>query len=260
MHRPPRTPHKGFGSLRSTLEMLISGDRFETTINLAAATQPVLVIHAFAPPKTGCPLENALVRDGFHVFRFCLGPAHFMGVEETARIMSEKLKELARTKGMGRIAIVGHALGGIIARAFVSLRRGDRLCHTLVTLGSPHRGHPGWHWGRMKFLTRFTQTPRDLKPDSDLMKRLRLNPLPPNTYCASIASSGDKISPPTICALDKHEGAEHLINETVNVTSHFNLMSDDRVYHAVRKHLEEGFRREDNKPPDEDRTTTLSEL
>ena len=134
MHHPSRTSRREFGSLRSALEMLISGDRFETTINLAAATRPVLVIHAFAPPRGGSPIENALVRDGFHVFRFCLGPAHFMGVEETARIMSEKLKELTRMKGMGRIAIVGHSLGGIIARAFISLRRGDRLCHTLVTI------------------------------------------------------------------------------------------------------------------------------
>lgn len=239
--------------------MLISGDRFETMINLAAATQPVLVIHAFAPPRTGSPLENSLVRDGFHVFRFCLGPAHFMGVEETARIMSDKLKELARLKGMGRIAIVGHSLGGIIARAFISLRRGDRLCHTLVTLGSPHEGHANWNWGRMKFLTRFTRTSRDLKPNSHLMQKLRLNPLPCNTYNVSIASSSDTICPPTLCAFDIPEGAEHLINETVNGVSHFNLMADDRVYHSVRKHLEEGFRREDMRPVDANKTITIAE-
>ena len=183
-----------------------------------------------------------------------------MGVEETARIMSDKLREFVRLKGMGRIAIVGHSLGGVIARAFISLRRGDRLCHTLVTLGSPHQGHPDWHWGRMKFLTRFTRTPRDLKPNSHLMQKLRLNPLPCNTYNVSLASSGDTICPPTLCAFDTPQGAEHLINETVGEVNHFDLMADDRVYHSVQKHLEEGFRRENMSPLNDDNTITMSEL
>ena len=258
---PPYQPaQKGFRNLRSTIEMMLSGDRFETTVNLAAATQPVLVIHAFNPPRMGSPLEKNLVHDGFHVFRFCLGPAHFMGVEETARVMSNKLKEVARTNNMRRFAIIGHSLGGIIARTFISLRRGDRLCHTLITLGSPHQGHPDWHWGRMKWLARLTPTRRDLKPDSVLMKKLRLNPLPPNMHSISLASGGDKICPPQLCRFDIAEGAKHLINETVDEVNHFDLMNDHYVYHSVRKHLEDGFRREKAKLRDTDETLTLSEL
>lgn len=240
--------------------MMLSGNRFETTINLAAATQPVLVIHAFNPPHMGSPLENNLIHDGFHVFRFCLGPAHFMSVEETARIMGNKLREIARANDMGRLAIVGHSLGGIIARAFISLRHGDRLCHTLITLGSPHQGHPDWHWGRMKWLTRLTSTRRDLKPGSILMQKLRLNPLPANMHSISISSDGDKICPPPLCKLDLAEGTKHLINETIDNVNHFDLMVDHRVYHAVRTHLQEGFRREKAGPHDADETISLSNI
>ena len=42
--------------------------------------------------------------------------------------------------GYERIHVIGHRLGGLIARYFVQRLGGDAQVHTLVTLGTPHQG------------------------------------------------------------------------------------------------------------------------
>jgi hypothetical protein len=42
--------------------------------------------------------------------------------------------------GYERIHVVGHSLGGLIARYYVTRLGGDARVHTLVTLGTPHGG------------------------------------------------------------------------------------------------------------------------
>jgi len=39
-----------------------------------------------------------------------------------------------------RIHVIGHSMGGLIARYYVQRLAGDRHVHTLVTLGTPHHG------------------------------------------------------------------------------------------------------------------------
>lgn len=226
----------------SLIRILLGGDRFEWVIDLQKASRPVLLIHGFAMPRHCMAiLENRLTADGFDVFAFRLGPANFLGVEKAARIIGMKLRHLQRRQGMGKIAIVGHSLGGVIGRAFVSLRMGDQLCHTLVTLGSPHRGHPA---GKLsKYFSWLTSAPRDLTPGSEVLKRLDENPIPTQVYCASIYSEGDHICPAPLCTLDIPQGTHHLINIPVENINHLDFMVDAKVYEIIRKHLEEGFRR-----------------
>jgi hypothetical protein len=237
------------------IKTLLGGDRFEWNIDLHRARRPVLLIHGFAMPRHCMAiLENRLTADGFDVFGFILGPANFLGVEKAARIIGIKLRHLAREHGLGRIAIVGHSLGGIIGRAFISLRRGDRLCHTLITLGSPHQGHPAWRWSRFTPVRLFTRVPRDLAPDSEVMHKLKANALPESVYAASVYSETDRICPAPLCPLDIPQGTSNLDNIQIEGINHLDLMVDPRVYDVVREHLERGFERAAELPEDPDET------
>ncbi len=42
-----------------------------------------------------------------------------------------------------QVILIGHSLGGLIARYYVEALEGWRTCHTLITVGSPHRGALG---------------------------------------------------------------------------------------------------------------------
>jgi len=42
-----------------------------------------------------------------------------------------------------QVILIGHSLGGLVARYYVEALEGWRTCHTLITVGSPHRGALG---------------------------------------------------------------------------------------------------------------------
>jgi pimeloyl-ACP methyl ester carboxylesterase len=233
------------------IRVLMGGDRFEWTIDFEKAERPVLLIHGFAMPRNCMAiLENRLTADGYDVFAFRLGPANFLGVEKASRLIGIKLRHLAKYSGLQKIAIIGHSLGGIIGRAYVSLRKGQQNCHTLITLGSPHQGHPAGAWKRSKLISWFTDVPRDMTPGSDVLEKLKQNPIPETVYAASLYSNGDSICPAELCPLDIPADSDHLFNVFVKDMTHVDLMVDPRVYDIIKAHLEEGFKRAEMAEPD----------
>ena len=52
-----------------------------------------------------------------------------------------EVERIVAETGFERIHIIGHSLGGLIARYYVTRLGGDARVHTLVTLGTPHDGH-----------------------------------------------------------------------------------------------------------------------
>lgn len=254
------SPWQKFKNVSRFIRALMGGDRFEWQIDFESATRPVLLIHGFAMPRQCMAiLENRLTADGFDVLAFRLGPANFLGVERASRLIGLKLRQLSANQGMHRIAIVGHSLGGIIGRAYVSLRKGNRFCHTLITLGSPHQGHPAGAWKRSKLINWFTDAPRDLAPESETMKRLRENPIPQDVYSVSIFSDGDHICPASLCKMDIPQGSTHMINIPLDGMNHTDFMVDSHAYDTIKTHLDEGFRRADAAEHDPDETLPITD-
>jgi len=149
-------------------------------------------------------------------------------VDEMATALAAYVDQLYTVNGMGAhdgIEIVGHSLGGIIAR--VALEDADfrgRVRH-LVTLGSPHRGTDMARW-------LCSHTVESLRTDSALVARLA-DQLPwataegyPTLTC--LWSAADLlISPPENA---KIEGAHniHLPDAT-----HLTFVTHPRAWHTV---------------------------
>ena len=86
-------------------------------------------------------------------------------VRVAAAQLAEEVEALVAETGYERIHVVGHSMGGLIARYYVTRLGGDERVHTLVTLGTPHQGTYtayGWH----------NQLTRQLRPGSPLMREL----------------------------------------------------------------------------------------
>ena len=84
------------------------------------------------------------------------------GVERGALGLRAFLRQHVRG---GRIDLVGHSLGGLVARVYVQELGGHRRVDRCVTLGTPHRGtyNSYWLWSRVG---------GELRPDSQLLARL----------------------------------------------------------------------------------------
>jgi pimeloyl-ACP methyl ester carboxylesterase len=72
---------------------------------------------------------------------------------------------LRRTVRGGRIDLVCHSLGGLVARAYLQELGGARRVDRCITLGTPHRGTYNSYWLA-------SRVGSELRPDSPLLARL----------------------------------------------------------------------------------------
>ena len=62
--------------------------------------------------------------------------------ERLAGDVAARLSALGGTGEAGRVIVVAHSMGGLVARYWMGPLGGWRVCRALITLGTPHRGAP----------------------------------------------------------------------------------------------------------------------
>jgi pimeloyl-ACP methyl ester carboxylesterase len=134
--------------------------------NVEAASTPILLIHGMIDNRTiFTVLTRRLRACGFErVVTMNYSPVT-NDIRIAAESLSAQVEALVARTGYERIHVVGHSLGGLIARYYVQRLGGDARVHTLVTLGTPHHGTLTAH------LVPF-QLCRQLRPSSDLYAEL----------------------------------------------------------------------------------------
>jgi len=200
----------------------------------------ILLVHGFlATPRVLGPLAKRLARLGYCTHRIDLGGLfgrfNARAVEESAEIVAERVERLVRDHGHQRIDIVGHSEGGLIARYYVQKLDGARRVGHLVTLGTPHRGTPWAHSGRV--LRPLLPSLRQMAPGSAILCELRDDRFPPGVRMTSIYSQRDWICPPSSCRLEVN-GAPHLKNVEVTDGGHLELVLSARLSSIIGRQLE----------------------
>lgn len=100
---------------------------------------PVLLIHGyFCNRALWRPMAARLAAAGHVVDAIDLEPP-FASIDDYARPIAEAVDALRARTGASRIALVGHSMGGLAARAYLRAC-GDRAVACVVTLGTPHHG------------------------------------------------------------------------------------------------------------------------
>jgi pimeloyl-ACP methyl ester carboxylesterase len=109
--------------------------------NVEAAGTPILLVHGIVSNRSIFTLlRRGLTRRGFsNVFAM-----NYLTVANDVRAaaagLSVEVEQIVEETGFERIHIIGHSLGGLIARYYVTRLGGDARVHTLITLGTPHSG------------------------------------------------------------------------------------------------------------------------
>ena len=156
-----------------------------------AARTPVLLVHGLIDNRSVFTvMQRNLRRRGFsHVCSWNYSPLS-TDIARAARDLGEHIDAICAQTGYDRIHVVGHSLGGLIARYLVQRQGGDRRIDTLVTLGTPHRGS---RWAHV------VPTPlvRQLRPGSPVYQELD-EPAPAcRTRITAIYSDMDQVVRPT---------------------------------------------------------------
>jgi pimeloyl-ACP methyl ester carboxylesterase len=143
------------------------------------------------------------------------------GIEQAAIGLREFLRGSVRG---GRIDLVCHSLGGLVARVYLQELGGARRVDRCITLATPHRGTYNAYWVNSRI-------GRELRPDSALLARLAASRAgAARVRFSSIAGESDNIVLPRVFAAD-----EDLVR--VGAMGHLGLLFSPTVLEAVAQRL-----------------------
>jgi pimeloyl-ACP methyl ester carboxylesterase len=156
-----------------------------------AAHIPVVLVHGLIDNRSiFTVMRRSLRRRGFaQVCTWNYSPLS-SDVARCAEDLGAHIERVREQTGHDRVHVVGHSLGGLIARYHLQRQGGDRRIESLVTLGTPHQG---------SLLAHVVPTPliRQLRPGSPVLQELA-EPMPGcRTPVTAIYSDLDQIVLPT---------------------------------------------------------------
>lgn len=163
-----------------------------------AAHIPVVLVHGLVDNRSVFTvMRRALKRRGFaQVCSWNYSPLQ-RDVESAAAALGRHIEQICQDTGHERVHVVGHSLGGLVARYLVQRLGGDARIESLVTLGTPHAGT---RWAHV------LPTPlvRQLRPGSPLMRELA-EPAPScRTRITAVYSDLDQVVVPSAAGRCDH--------------------------------------------------------
>ncbi|MFH8989009.1 esterase/lipase family protein [Streptomyces sp. NPDC017940] len=193
---------------------------------------PVLLLHGFIDNRSVFVLlRRSLAQHGRqHLVSLNHSPLT-CDIRGAAELLGRHVEEICERTGHSRVDIVGHSLGGLIARYYAQRLGGDARVRTLVTLGTPHGGT------RAVPLADAHPIVRQMRPGSDVVRELR-EPAPGcRTQFVSFWSELDQLMDPVETACVDHPD---LVAQNVRVSGigHLALPVHPAVASAIRQALD----------------------
>jgi triacylglycerol lipase len=217
---------------RYALEGLRPRQRGLAARDIEAAGTPILLVHGMVDNRAiFTVLKRGLRKRGFgRVVTINYSPVT-NDIRQAACDLAVEVEALIAQTGYERIHVVGHSLGGLIARYYVQRLGGHERVHTLVTLGSPHEG-------TLTARLLPVNLCRQLRPGSDLYAELA-EPAPTcRTRFVAYWSDLDQLILPHSNARLEHTDL-YVRNVRVHGVGHMTLPLDGQVVHEISAVLSE---------------------
>jgi triacylglycerol lipase len=198
-----------------------------------AAETPILLVHGIIDNHSiFSRLDHALRRRGFRTVSSYDYGLLTRDIRAAAMLLGEAVEKAAANTGYERIHVVGHSLGGLMARYYVQRLGGDARVHTLVTLGTPHQGT------QLARALPLLPLVRQLTPSSPVIRELA-EPAPGcRTRFLAFYSDLDHLVVPTRNARIDHPDLK-ASNVAVRGVGHLSMPNNGRIAFAIAAALAE---------------------
>ncbi len=152
---------------------------------------PVLLVHGFAANKSNWLFLQRDLRAAGYGRVHALNYNPFLAdIPTIAGACAIRARQLMAATGTDRIHLVGHSLGGLVARYAVQLCGLDDLAASCVTVASPHQGV-----GHLPAAFAPIRSVRQLTPGSAVLARMRASSRPLPTRFVGYYSNLDLLVP-----------------------------------------------------------------
>jgi pimeloyl-ACP methyl ester carboxylesterase len=210
---------------RYTLHDLSPGHRGLLIGDVEAAGTPIVLVHGVVDNRSiFTVLRRGLRRRGFGRVQSLNYSPLTDDVREVARRLQEMVEAVCAETGYERVHLIGHSMGGLVARYYVQRMGGDERVHTVVTLGTPHKG---------TYAARLVPHPvaRQLRPGSELIAELSEPATCTSRFVAFWSDLDQMVIPSSSARLEHPDLAVR--NVFVSGVAHLSLPIDGRVVHEI---------------------------
>lgn len=196
------------------------------------AKPPVVLLHGFIDNRSVFVLlRRSLAQHGRQQVEALNYSPLTCDVRAAAELLGRHIEGICERTGSKQVDIVGHSLGGLIARYYAQRLGGDLRVRTLVTLGTPHSGT------QVVPLANAHPIVRQMRPGSDLIEELTLPAPGCRTHFVSFWSDLDHLMDPLQTACVDHPD---LLAQNVRVSGigHLALPVHPAVAAGIRQVLD----------------------
>ncbi|MFJ2609622.1 esterase/lipase family protein [Streptomyces sp. NPDC087425] len=197
------------------------------------AKPPVVLLHGFIDNRSVFVLlRRSLAQHGRQQVTSLNYSPLTCDIRAAAELLGRHIEEICERTGSRQVDVVGHSLGGLIARYYAQCLGGDVRVRTLVTLGTPHSGT------RVVPLMNAHPIVRQMRPGSAVLAELA-RPAPGcRTRFVSFWSDLDHLMDPPETACVDHPD---LLAQNIQVTGvgHLALPVHPAVATRIRQTLDE---------------------
>ena len=195
------------------------------------AHPPVLLLHGFVDNRSAFGvLRRDLQEHGWPQVQALNYSPLTSDIRTAAELLARHVAQVCEQSGRRRVDVVGHSLGGLIARYYVQRLGGDARIRTLVTLGTPHSG--------TRAVPALAPHPiiRQMRPGSAVLQELSAPSPGCRTRCVAFWSDVDEVMIPVESARLDHPDlpAE---NVQVSGVGHLALPVHGTVLAEIRRAL-----------------------
>ncbi|MFD9001334.1 esterase/lipase family protein [Streptomyces sp. NPDC059582] len=193
---------------------------------------PVVLLHGFIDNRSVFVLlRRSLAQHGRHQVMSLNYSPLTCDIRTAAELLGRHIEEICARTGSEQVDIVGHSLGGLIARYYAQRLGGDLRVRTLVTLGTPHAGT------RVAPLANAHPIVRQMRPGSEVIQELALPAPGCRTQFVSFWSDLDHVMDPLEAAcIDHPDLLAH--NVRVSGIGHLALPVHPAVATGIRQALD----------------------
>ncbi|MFI9173995.1 esterase/lipase family protein [Streptomyces lincolnensis] len=196
------------------------------------AKPPVVLLHGFIDNRSVFVLlRRSLAQHGRQQVESLNYSPLTCDIRTAAALLGRHIEEICERTGSPQVDVVGHSLGGLIARYYVQRLGGDTRVRTLVTLGTPHSGT------KVVPLANAHPIVRQMRPGSEVLEELTLPAPGCRTHFVSFWSDLDHLMDPLEAACVEHPD---LSAENVRVSGigHLALPVHPAVAAGIRRALD----------------------
>jgi pimeloyl-ACP methyl ester carboxylesterase len=192
---------------------------------------PALLLHGFVDNRsTFSTLRRSLLDHGWTRVPALNYSPLTSDIRTAAALLGRQVELICEQSGHQQVDIIGHSLGGLIARYYVQCLGGDRRVRTLVTLGTPHTG--------TRAIPALLPHPliRQMRPDSEVLAELAGRARGCRTRFVAFWSDLDELMIPVESARLEHKD---LRTKNIEVTGvgHLGLPLHAEVAAEIRRTL-----------------------